>query len=78
MVCPTPQFQKKSEKEVRFLVNPFGLFPPFVGALLGCNSVINSQFTVDLSTCQASPTSYNGVPILVMKCAVEFPFRFGH
>ena len=45
MVCPTPQFQKESEKEVRFLVNPFGLFPPFAGAPLGCNSV-NYKFTV--------------------------------
>ena len=53
MVCPPPQFQKESEKEARFLANPLSSFPPFAGATLGCYSVTNLQFTLDLLTCRA-------------------------
>ena len=63
MVCPPPQFQKESEKEVRFLANPLSLFPPFAGATLGCYNVTIPQFSVDLLTCRAVPMGYKSVSL---------------
>ena len=67
MVGPPPQFQKESEKEARFLANPFISFPPFARATLGCY-VTNSQFTLDLlimliMTGRAAPMRYKSVSL---------------
>ena len=63
VVCPPPQFQKESGKEVRFLANPLCSFPPFAGATLGCYNVTIPQFSVDLLTCRAAPMGYNSVSL---------------
>ena len=61
VVCPPPQFQKESEKDVHFLANPLSSFPPFAGATLGCYNVTIPQFSVEVLTCRAAPMGYNSV-----------------
>ena len=47
MVCPPPQFQKKSEKKISFFANSLWSVPPFAGAFWGCKNVTYAQFSAD-------------------------------